>query len=120
MGEIPNWLIELAESADNDDNEENQDAVPSEVTIRQPEQQPRSGFLEEPVTLMDELRSQVVEETFPDDNRQKEFELEKSFKPIAFAGMLPWQLAVLSFLLFVDIAVVGLLFLAMLGRISFP
>ena len=51
MGEIPSWLIELAESAENDDA----DQLPDQPT----DQLPESGFLEEPVTLMDELRSQV-------------------------------------------------------------
>ena len=116
MGEIPSWLIELAESAEGDEGGETPNQEPIQVT----DQLPESGFLEEPVTLMDELRSQVVEEPVPDETVLEEPKNEILMKPIAFAGMVPWQIAVLSVLLFFDIAVIGMLFLAMLGRISIP
>ncbi|TFG65711.1 MAG: hypothetical protein E4H27_10610 [Anaerolineales bacterium] len=110
MGEIPSWLIELAESAENDDA----DLPPNQPT----EQIPESGYLEEPVTLMDELRSQV--EPMPEEQLHNEPDKNEPKKQISLAGMLPWQQAVLSVMLFLDIAVIGLLFLAMLGRIAIP
>jgi len=108
MGEIPSWLVELAESAENEDADQT------------PDQLPESGFLEEPVTLMDELRSQVETEPMPEEELQDEPAPEKPKKQISFAGLLPWQQAFLSVLLFLDIVVIGLLFLAMLGRIAIP
>jgi hypothetical protein len=126
MGEIPDWLIELADNAENEDSQED----PREETVIIPEQsfeplpevqpiqQAESGFLEEPVALMDELRSQV--EPLTDEEEVDGPPSEKLQKPITFAGMVPWQLAILSILLFLDIAIIGLLFLLMLGRISLP
>ena len=126
MGEIPDWLIELAENADNEEGEK----LPEEVTEiltnqqtgalpeSQPSQLPESGFLEEPVTLMDELRSQV--EPLPEEELKHEPTFDQPKKSVSFAGMVPWQLAVLSILLFLDIVVIGLLFLIMLGRIALP
>lgn len=114
MGEIPSWLIELAESAENNDS----DQTPDQLTEELSEQRPESGFLEEPVTLMDELRSQV--EPSPEEELADEPVKKQPKKQISLAGMLPWQQAVLSVLLFLDIAVIGILFLAMLGRISIP
>jgi hypothetical protein len=111
MGEIPSWLIELAENAENNDSDQS--------TEKLPDQLPESGFLEEPVTLMDELRSQM--EPLPEDEPKEEVEEEvRPTMPMSFAGMVPWQLAVLSVLIFLDIAVIGMLFLTILGRISIP
>jgi hypothetical protein len=126
MGEIPEWLIELADNAENEDSQED----PKEETVIipeqsfeplpevQPSQQAESGFLEEPVALMDELRSQV--EPLTDEEDVDAPPSEKLQKPVTLAGMVPWQLAILSILLFLDIAIIGLLFLLMLGRISLP
>ena len=134
MGEIPDWLIELAENAENEDTEQIREELtesladqpteslpeqPTEIAIESPlTQVPDSGFLEEPVALMDELRSQV-EPQFAEE-LQDEPPAERLKKPISFAGMVPWQLAILSIMIFLDIAIVGLLFLAILGRISIP
>lgn len=132
MGEIPNWLIELAEDAENDDNEDADDVTndieypdqtedaqeTEELTEQYAGSQASSGFLEEPVALMDELRSQVDPQR--DEMVPVKTGTEESVKPVSFLGMLPWQIAILSVFLFLDIAVIGLLFLAMLGRISIP
>ena len=128
MGEIPDWLIELAENADKDDSEQTGENITEMLSEGQtevlpeppPVYTPESGFLEEPVTLMDELRSQVDAIPEEEDHREREPDAAKPRKPISFAGMVPWQLAVLSIMLFLDIAIIGLLFLTMLGRISFP
>ena len=116
MGEIPSWLIELAESAENEDKDRDP------TSVETPDQRPESGFLEEEVNLMDELRSQVEVEPMPDEEVEEASvdEMKEPKKQVTFAGLVPWQQAVLSVLLFLDIAVIGLLFLAMLGRISIP
>jgi hypothetical protein len=131
MGEIPDWLIELAENADNEDNQDSEatEQITEELseTVISPQAEvipetrssppPQSGFLEEPVTLMNELRSQV--EPFGEEVDDKPTPL-KPRKSVTFAGMVPWQLAVLTVLLFLDITIIGLLFLTILGRISIP
>ena len=126
MGEILDWLIELAENADNEDSEQIREEFTETHTGQQtealpespPSYVPESGFLEEPVTLMDELRSQV--EPLPEEELKSEPTKELPGKPVRFAGMVPWQLAILSIMLFLDIAIIGLLFLTMLGRIALP
>jgi len=115
MGEIPSWLIELAESADNEESDQVINQEP--ITLEEP--QPESGFLEEPVTLMEELRSQVEVEPESVEPVVEDSPEGEPRKQISLAGMVPWQLAVVSVLLFLDILVIGLLFLAMLGNISF-
>ena len=116
MGEIPSWLIELAESSNDDEGEEEEPQVIE--TFQEPATHAESGFLEEPVTLMDELRSQVEIEP-SSEPEPPELITDTPIQPqFVFAGMVPWQLAVLSVFLFLDIAVIGLMFLVILGRIS--
>ena len=65
----------------------------------------------------------MVEQRFPADITS-DLLLEEDISPVAGGrgGMLalrPWQRFVLAALLFLDVAVVGFLFLVMLGRMSF-
>ena len=134
MGEIPDWLIELAENADNEESEEITEQLTEQANVelqpesidqqteeivfdQQPQPTPVSGFLEEPVDLMDELRSQV--EPLPEEIHPEDTGTPKRRKRVTFMGMVPWQLAVLSIMLFLNIAIIGLLFLTILGRIAF-
>lgn len=67
----------------------------------------------ETVDLLDDLREEMaVMETAP--------VAEKSRAQRRVGGMLPWQVFFLSVLMFLDVAIVGLLFLVMLGRIVIP
>jgi hypothetical protein len=66
--------------------------------------------------LMASLRSQVdLEEAAEASSEERSFSLN-----LSIPGLLPWQQLVLSVLLFLDILVVGLLFLVMLGRVGIP
>jgi hypothetical protein len=97
--ETPDWLSEIAAEGDALD-----DAQQGE------------GF--DDLNLMDDLRSQMdddeiatpAEEASASSRRQTGLEL----------GMRAWQRFFLSVLLFLDVAIVGLLFLIIFGRIALP
>lgn len=64
--------------------------------------------------MMADLRSQVaVEETAPSPS------VRRTRSRYVF-GLLPWQIFFLSVLMFLDVAVIGMLFLVMLGRVVLP
>jgi len=65
--------------------------------------------------LMDALRSQVEAD---DLGEIAEPDAPRRALNIGIPGLLPWQQLVLAVLLFLDVVVIGLLFLVMLGRIS--
>ncbi len=117
--DMPDWLSELMPVSDED--EPLQKAAPASAGVRPlppeatpaqrtrpPEAAPAS------VDLMDDLRSQVAaQETAPAVAPKK----ARSRSRYVAGGLLPWQAFFLSVLLFLDVAVIGLLFLVMLGRV---
>lgn len=143
MSDIPDWLVELAAQRDDDDEEtppvseavetsadeieEEWDflrASPADVEVSDTDDwKPfaAAGVASSPAEeenegeVIEVLRSQVeagdVAPEAPDiaPRRAVGFQI---------AGLLPWQQAVLAILLLLDIAVIGFLFLVMLGKMS--
>lgn len=137
MSDIPDWLVELAaqqgEGGEEEQGQEGQedtafeDALSAEaetqtdvlpdVAALTPLEDEGSSPPEE-TDLVQELRSQVAVEgplaaseevgAFSDRHRG------------VLVGLQPWQQFVLALLLFLDVAVIGLLILVMLGRVVIP
>ena len=137
MSEIPDWLVELAaQQGDNDDAEDGESewdflqVEPAEDSHQEPSfgqslfsepptasPVPASADVEEDDDLMADLRSQV-ESVEPEELPAR----RPSKSPLDYrvAGLRPWQQLVLSVLLFLDVGIIGLLFLVMMGRIVLP
>ena len=144
MSDIPDWLRELASESDEEDSLED-DAQPEsdadeltvvEDTAPEVEVSPEEGGGEAEISvsesadeiqptprepddleLMEQLRSQV------DSGQEEESESPSpgpsfSLDDVLIGGLEPVQQFVLAVLLFLDILVIGLLFLVILGRIS--
>ena len=141
MSDIPDWLVELAARRDDEDAEDEaasewdflqgeddaaSDAPPDEGPVWADETAPDAPFEEEDAvpqaaadldegSLIQSLRSQVE-----DDEAEAALTLSaQEAAPSRFLGLLPWQQFVLALLLLLDVAVIGLLFLVMLGKVSF-
>ncbi|HOU13181.1 MAG TPA: hypothetical protein PKZ84_08685 [Anaerolineae bacterium] len=117
--DMPDWLSELVSVSD--DDEPLQKAAPASASVmplipdasppqraRPPEPAPAN------VDLMDDLRSQVAAQEAAPAVAPKKARPRSRY---VAGGLLPWQAFFLSVLLFLDVAVIGLLFLVMLGRI---
>ena len=96
------------------------DATPDWLTELMPgaEEEPPVGQEEAGAAdMMTDLRGQM-------DEAGAEEALEKAPRPRSsrsvFGGLRPWQRFVLSILMFLDVAIIGLLFLVMLGRVVIP
>ncbi len=106
--DIPDWLQELSpfggeEAAPSQEPPEPESAAQEEVNV-------------EPA--VDDLRQMVAMEESPP--REKSRPRQRSRDRRSDGGMLPWQRLVLAVLLFLDVAVVGMMFLIMLGRMVIP
>lgn len=128
MSDIPDWLVGLA--AQRDDDEE--DEIPAQEQELEPEPSawesreieraeapvfaPDVDDEAEALDMMSALRSQVESEA----EEQAAAVPDRRTSGFRIPGLVPWQQFVLSVLLFMDIAVIGLLFLVMLGRIAIP
>lgn len=137
MSDIPDWLVELAaqRNQDADEEEAEQDLMP----------EPEAFVDAEPDSLdpVEALRSQVDDtpaEEEPELTRRGFLGLgarpaaagesaalavapakqSAAAAPRRVAGLLPWQQLILAVLLFLDVVVIGLLFLVMLGRVAIP
>ena len=135
MGDIPDWLVELAAQQGQDDEEDETEwdflrAEPSEAPLPVPDvgsdllsdssaasQAPSPDEELVEGDLMAALRSQVELE---EPEELPVAAAAKHHLDFRVAGMLPWQQFVLAILLFLDVAVIGLLFLVMLGRVGIP
>ncbi len=139
MSDIPDWLRELATESDQDESleggvsgEEGADetvapddstayvtgssvaeVTPSEASE---EIQPQSTDRDD-LDLMEQLRSQVDSEE-EERSESSSPALSFSLDDVLIEGLDPVQQFVLAVLLFLDVLVIGLLFLVMLGRIS--
>lgn len=102
MSDMPDWLRELAVDRDQDDLEAE---LPS-LELRPEAEEPA------PDAFVGELRDQF------DAGPAVEL-ADATRRPRTLAGMRPWQVFVLTLLLFLNIAVIGCLFLTVLGRFSF-
>lgn len=122
--DMPDWLAGLVSAPENED--EDQFLVAAErpqTSVRQPQviagqsqvlTHSQASTLENEAVMAD-LRSQVAgeEETAPASSTMR------SRSRYVF-GLLPWQIFFLSVLMFLDVAVIGMLFLVMLGRLVLP
>ncbi|MGC9346936.1 MAG: hypothetical protein ACP5JG_02255 [Anaerolineae bacterium] len=126
MSDIPDWLVELAAQRDADEEDEEDEFltdVQASPADEYEEPEPTTFSEATPTTgepedddLMAALRSQVDFEEVEEEPAEK-----RSFSiNLAIPGLQPWQQLVLSVLLFLDILVVGLLFLVILGRVGIP
>ena len=136
MSDIPDWLVELAAQQDEDGSEEQEGAESpepggaiSQGMGRQAEVdasaettwtllEEESPSPPEEKDLVQELRSQVA----ADDVLavSEEAVVLSDHRAGIFSDLQPWQRFVLALLLFLDVAVVGLLILVMLGRVAIP
>ena len=140
MSDIPDWLRELAAESDQEDMlgdesavEEDTDPSPSDAdsapaahgpsssrdVMRDESSEASQPQSEEPdeLDLMDQLRSQVdaeEEDAAEPSSPAPSFSLDD----VLIGGLEPVQQFVLAVLLFLDVLVIGLLFLVMLGRIA--
>jgi hypothetical protein len=122
--DMPDWLAGLVSAPE--DEEEDQPltaAVQPQVSAAQPQvtapqsqavmAQPREVPFEDE-DIMADLRSQVVvEEPTPAPSTRRA-------RSRYVFGLLPWQIFFLAVLMFLDIVVIGMLFLVMLGRVVLP
>jgi hypothetical protein len=137
MSEIPDWLVELAahQGEEDDDDESEWDflqAEPAEDSYSA-SNSAQSSFSEpampfqalsaaeaaaqEDDDLMADLRSQVE---IVEPEEAPAAKSTKSALDYRVAGLRPWQQLVLSVLVFLDVGIIGLLFLVMLERIVIP
>jgi hypothetical protein len=135
MSDIPDWLMELAAQQEDDDEDSGPAQAPepaepswesreigSAGTRPRPEERAAvsesdaSGDDDASLDMMSALRNQV------EIDQEEEAASEQRARDSRFRipGLVPWQQFVLSVLLFMDIAVIGMLFLVMLGRVVIP
>ena len=122
--DMPDWLAGLVSAPEDEDDDQllaatvqpQASAVQPQVAAPQPQTAvPQPQIVFEDGDLMADLRSQVAVEEEP------------ALAPPArqtrsryVFGLLPWQIFFLAVLMFLDVAVIGLLFLVMLGRVVLP
>ncbi len=103
--DIPDWLRDLAPDASDDEPHADYDTESAEDTPEQVYADP-----------MDDLRRGMDQA----DVEIAEEEVKRAqARPVRVGGMFPWQVMVLSILLFFNIAIIGFLFLMVLGRFDF-
>jgi len=102
MSDIPDWIKALEPKTPQDEDDDNSPLTKTESAPPSPEAADE-GYLA--VLLSPE------EETPP---------TPKERKPVTLGGLKTWQSFVLVSLLFLDIVVIGALFLVMLGRFVLP
>lgn len=109
MSDDMDWLSELVPASGDEAVEEN---VPETVPAVGPGEEVVS---EAPVDLLSDLRGEMVTA-----GEEAAAVSEEPRPRRTLGGLLPWQIFFLSVLFFLDIVVIGLLFLVMLGRIVIP
>ncbi len=136
MGDIPDWLVELAAQRDEEDDEA--DETEWDILRADDTEEPAAGSAEADVPV--EASPEVVERDAAMDTAnldegalidvlRSQVETEEEAADVVSAtsrkgigllipGLLPWQQLVLAALLLLDIIVIGLLFLVMLGRMT--
>lgn len=83
--------------------------------VRTKEDAPSSEEPSETVDVLDGLREEIAVSGALQPDEEVKPRAQR-----AIGGMLPWQVFFLSVLMFLDIAIVGMLFLVMLGRVVIP
>lgn len=116
-GDMPDWLAGLVSAPeDEDDAQPLGAAAPFQPSAAQPQvaASPPPAMAFEDNDMMAALRSQVAAEAPAPAPAARKTRSRYVF------GLLPWQIFFLSVLMFLDIAVIGMLFLVMLGRVVLP
>jgi hypothetical protein len=137
MSEIPDWLRELATESDQEEfpegglsgdaedtpvpddsnaSAESPSAVEVTPSSASEETRTQSSDSEGDLDLMEQLRNQVDSEE--EESEPSSPALSFSLDNVIIEGLEPVQQFVLAVLLFLDVLVIGLLFLVMLGRIA--
>ncbi|MEJ5311692.1 MAG: hypothetical protein WHX52_18170 [Anaerolineae bacterium] len=118
--DMPDWLAGLVSAPENEDEDQLLTAAVTQPQARSvqpqiaaPQPQASAGVFEAE-ELMADLRSQVAAQEPAASTATRRRRSRYAF------GMLPQQIFFLSVLMFLDVAVIGLLFLVMLGRIVLP
>jgi len=113
--DMPDWLAGLVSAPEDEDDDQLLAAVVEpQASAVQPQAsvaQPQVAFEDE--DLMADLRSQVAVEEDPAP-------AARQTRSRHVFGLLPWQIFFLAVLMFLDVAVIGFLFLVMLGRVVLP
>ena len=119
--DMPDWLSELVPISE-EEEQPRQTAPPEDVDLMPLHTDAKASRRVKPqeaapedVDLMADLRSQVAASEAPPAAAAT-----KARSRYVLGGLLPWQLFFLSVLLFLDVAVVGMLFLVMLERVVLP
>ena len=121
--DMPDWLAGLvSDPEDEDDDQLLADAMPQmrPVEPQAAAPQAQAAVTQPPVItfedddMMADLRSQVAAEELPPETSAKQTRSRYMF------GLLPWQIFFLAVMMFLDVAVIGMLFLLMLGRVVLP
>lgn len=117
--DIPDWLRGLAPKEEGEEEEAAVGFAPPPPVMKEPEVEAEAPGLD----LMADLRTQMSdvadEPTAADLARAEPRRRARASSGLAL-NLRPWQQFILSVLLFLDVAVIGLLFLVMLGRIVIP
>jgi len=143
MSEIPDWLMQLTPNDDEDIDNETPDPAPAQpedelpdwlmqVTAAEedkkadhdalnftPPPEPEAAPITEAVDPMEALRTQMAPSAEASFMEMAE-PTARTAAPDLTLGLLSWQRFFLSVLLFLDVAIIGLLFLVMLGSIAIP
>jgi hypothetical protein len=125
--DMPDWLAGLVSAPEDEDEDQPLTAtarpqvgtVQPQVAAPQPQAPARAqmGVFEDE-DIMADLRSQVAEEEIVPSPSAKRGRSRTRSRYVF--GLLPWQVFFLSLLMFLDVAVIGMLFLVMLGRVVIP
>jgi hypothetical protein len=135
--DMPDWLAGLVSAPEDENEDEDQflaapvrpqaGAVQPQAAMPQPQAAarpqvgaqmgPQVGVFEDG-DMMADLRSQVTDEEIIPPSSAKRGR-SRTHSRYVF-GLLPWQVFFLSLLMFLDVAVIGMLFLVMLGRVVMP
>lgn len=125
--DMPDWLAGLVSAPEDEDEDQPLTAAgrpqagvaQPQVAAPQTQTVARSqGGVFEDEDIMADLRSQVAKEE-PASPSQVRRTRTRSRSRRVF-GLLPWQVFFLSLLMFLDVVVIGMLFLVMLGRVVLP
>jgi hypothetical protein len=116
-GDMPDWLSELMPVSEEEEPlqkaaPEDKNVIPLRTDAQASQRARPQEAAPEGVDLMDDLRSQVAAQEVAPVVAPK-----KVRSRYVLGGLLPWQAFFLSVLLFLDVAIVGMLFLVMLGRV---
>jgi hypothetical protein len=101
---------------DEDEGEFEAAAETSAAPATSPDLEPETPPPDVEPDLMDDLRGQFED---LEDDTETEVDVGGGFT-LDVAGLAPWQLFFLSVLMFLDIAIIGLMFMLMLGRMVLP